>query len=101
MVAHQQQEPERLGRIVVVGQPDIAAGDGFYPCASRALIEFNQAEKVRQSGQRHGWLAQLGDALDEVGDAHDAVHHRELGVDAEMHKGGRGCYGFGHSGNCT
>ncbi|MNV78985.1 hypothetical protein D3C71_1725120 [compost metagenome] len=101
MVAYEQQQAERLGRIVVVGQPDIAAGDGLDPRAARALIEFDQAEKVRQIGQRHGWLAQLGDAFDEVGDAHDAVHHRKLGVDAKMHKRGRGCYGFGHSGNCT
>ncbi|MNI03294.1 hypothetical protein D3C73_561940 [compost metagenome] len=101
MVAHQQQQAERLGRIVVIAQPDITAGNGFDPRAACAFVELDQAEKVGQVGQRHGGLAQLGHALDQVGNAHNTVHHRELGVDAQMHKGDRVCYGFGHSGNCT
>jgi hypothetical protein len=101
VVAHQQQQPERLGGIFVVGQPDVAARDGLHARAARALVELDQAEQVRQIGQRDRGLAQLGDALDEVGNAHDAVHDRELGVNAQMNKWGRVCYGFGHRENCT
>ena len=102
MVAHQQQQAKRLGRVVIVGQPDIAAGDRLDAGTARALVELDQAEQVRQIRQGDCGLAQLGHALDEVGDAHEAVHDREFGVYAQVNKWGRGCYGFfGHKGNCT
>ncbi len=101
VVAHQQQHAKRLGGIVVVAQPDVTAGDGLDARAARALVELDQAEQVRQIGQRDCRLAQLGDTLDEVGNAHDAIHHRKLGMDSQVDKRGRSCYGFGHRRNCT
>ncbi|MNR02493.1 hypothetical protein D3C85_1183480 [compost metagenome] len=98
VVAHQQQQAEGLGQVLVVGDPDIAARDGLYARPARALVELDQTEQVRQVGQRDGGLAQLGDTLDEVGDTHRTVHHRKLGVDAQVNKWGRSCYGFGHCG---
>jgi hypothetical protein len=82
----QHQQAEGLFAVGVVGDPEVAAGDGLDALAARFLVETHHAEQVGEVGHRQGGLSILGGGLDDVVDTHQAVHDGVLRVHTEVYK---------------
>eukprot|EP01022_Parablepharisma_sp_SALTPOND_P029433 TRINITY_DN734_c3_g1_i1.p2 TRINITY_DN734_c3_g1~~TRINITY_DN734_c3_g1_i1.p2 ORF type:complete len:1458 (-),score=543.13 TRINITY_DN734_c3_g1_i1:22429-26802(-) len=82
----QDQQAVGLVAVGVVGDPQVAAGDGLDALATRFLVETYHAEQVGQVGDRDGGLSILGGGLDDVVDTHQAVHDGVLRVHTEVYK---------------
>src|SRR5690606_23250030 len=100
MVTRQQQNPLRLVAIGLVLEPDIGAGNRLDAFALRCAIELDEAKQVAKVGQRERRLTELDGLAHQGGNLGDAVHHRELGVDAQVYKCGR-CGFLIHGRHCT
>ena len=88
LVFHQQQQTRRLVAICWIGDPYVAAGDGFYALAARFLVEPDEAESIAEIGQCERALTVFGSGFNDVVKAHDAVGNREFGVNTKMDKTG-------------
>ena len=80
----QKQQTVGLVAITIVGDPDVAAGQGLQPLAARLLVELDEAKNVGEVGQRqrrHAVLRRRGHRLVE---ADDPVHDRVLAVQPQV-----------------
>jgi hypothetical protein len=87
-ILDQQQQTRRLLAVVRIGDPDVAAGNGFDPFAAGFLVETDETERVAEVGESERTLTVFGRGLDDVVKTHDAIGNREFGVDAEMNEAG-------------
>ena len=94
-VLAEQHQPMRLGALVAIGNPEIAAGDRLDAGRLGRLVELDEREEVALVGQRDGGHAGRDARVHEIADADRRVDQRILAVDVKMdefrrHEGGTG-----------
>ncbi|SMG02914.1 titin [Burkholderia singularis] len=88
LVLDEQQQARRFVAIIVIGDPDVAAGNRLDARAAGFLVKTDETERVAEVGQCERALSVAGRRLDDVVKAHDAVGDREFGMDAKMNEAG-------------
>jgi hypothetical protein len=88
-VLAQQDQPEGLGGLLLVLDPDVAADDGLHSRRHGGAIELHHGEQVALIGDGAGGHAGLGHGLDQGFDAHDPVHQGIFRVQAQVDEGSR------------
>src|SRR5690554_3581235 len=89
MIARQQQYTLRFVSVLLVFQPDIGACNRLYAFALCGPIELDETEQVAQVGECQSRLPKLNGLINQSRDTRNAIHHRELGVNAQMDERGR------------
>ena len=83
----QEQRPERLVAIGVVGEPQVAADDRLHAFAPRRLIELHQPEQVVEVGERERRHAVRDRRSDSVVEPDHAIDDGILAVQSQMDEG--------------
>jgi hypothetical protein len=83
----QEDGAKRRVALALVREPYIAPDDRLDACFPGRAVELDQAEDVRQIGQRQSRHAVARCGSDCIVDAHGAVDDRVLAVDAQMDEG--------------
>jgi hypothetical protein len=74
---------------VLIGYPDIAAGDRLDAACARRAIELDQSELVRKIGERERRHAVGCRRVDRIVDANRSVRDRILAVQPQVNEAGR------------
>src|SRR5882757_7317910 len=83
-ILDQQQQAKRAVAVDLVTHPHIAAEDRLDPTPASGRVKANRAEQVAQIGQGQRALLVGGRRVHGLVDAHQAIDHRELRVQAQM-----------------
>ncbi len=86
----EQQRAKGLVALGVVRQPDVAAEDRLDPVRARRLVELDEAERVREIGDRERRHRVGRRGRDRVGDAQRPVGDRKFAVQTQMDESGSG-----------
>ena len=88
LIARDQKQAMGLVAIEFVTDPHIGTDDGLHACTAGGLVKLDPAEQVAQIGQRDRGLRIGPGSRYEGIDSDNRVHHRVLGMDPQMDKGG-------------